>query len=96
MVEIRCIKDIREKINIDEIEYKLLIDVIQMTALFEVEFGESEINKVVILDTDEEYEDPHPYPEVVDTVGSYNKKVYIVSDSGEGVVIYRKVGLMGA
>ena len=40
MVEIRCIKDIREKINIDEIEYKLLIDVIQMTALFEVEFGE--------------------------------------------------------
>ena len=96
MIEIRSLKDIREKLNIHEMDEKLLLDLVRMLLLFDTEFGASDINKLVILDSNEEYEEPHPYPEVDEIVGTYNKKIYIVSDSGEGVVIYKKVDALDA
>lgn len=96
MIEIRTIEDVREKLNLDEIDISLLMDLVKMTIVFETEFSNSEINKIVILDKDEDYDEPHPYPEIEETIGLYNKKVFIVCDSGEGITIYRKVGEMGA
>lgn len=96
MIEIRKFKDIREKLDIYTIDEKLLLDLVRMLILFDTEFGASEINKIVILDTNEEYDVPHPYPEVDDTVGTYNKKIYVLCDSGEGIVIYKKVDALDA
>ena len=96
MIEIRNLKDLREKVDIHAIDEKLLLDIVKMLILFDTDFDSSEINKIVILDTNEEYDEPHLYPEVDDTVGTYNKKIYIVCDSGEGVVIYKKVGVLDA
>jgi len=96
MIEIKNVRDIREKLKLHEIDGELLIDLVRTIIIFESEFGDSQINKIVLLEDNEGYEEPHPYPEVDEMVGSYNKKIYIVNDSGEGVVIYRKVGLMGA
>ena len=96
MIDIRSIKDIREKLNIHEMDEKLLLDLVRMLILLDTEFGASDINKLVILDSNEEYKEPHPYPEVDEIVGTYNKKIYIVSDIGEGVVIYKKVDALDA
>lgn len=96
MIEIRNLKDIREKLDIYTIDEKLLLDLVRMLILFDTEFDTSEINKIVILDSKEEHEEPHPYPEVDEIVGTYNKKIYIVCDSGEGVVIYKKVDALDA
>jgi hypothetical protein len=60
--------------------------------LFEREFNKELYpnNEIIILDKNEEYEPPFDIPELELQIGNYIKRLYIISDSGEGLIVYLK------
>ncbi len=63
-------------------------DVLLNTYLFETEFKGSTINQIIILDKDDNYVPPNTTPEIEEDIDNYHKTLYIVSDTGEGVLTY--------
>ncbi len=63
-------------------------DVLLNTYLFETEFKDSTINQIVLLDKDDHYVPPNTIPEIEEDIDNYHKTLYIVSDTGEGLLTY--------
>ena len=94
MKEIKNFKELKEKISFGELPYELMKDIVYQVYLFETEFDPTQIysqsNKVVLLDEDEKYETPDLICEIEEEIAGYTKQVYILSDYGEGLIVYRK------
>ncbi|MBR2430696.1 hypothetical protein IKB17_04470 [bacterium] len=94
MKEIKNFKELKEKISFGELPYELMKDIVYQVYLFETEFDPTQIysqsNKVVLLDEDEKYETPNLICEIEEEIAGYTKQVYILSDYGEGLIVYRK------
>jgi len=43
------------------------------------------------LEPNEPYKVPDIVPELEEDIGNYHKRLYITCDSGEGIVIYRRM-----
>lgn len=94
MKEIKNFKELKEKISFGELPYELMKDIVYQVYLFETEFDPTQIysqsNKVVLLDEEEKYETPNLICEIEEEIAGYTKQVYILSDYGEGLIVYRK------
>ena len=94
MKEIKNFKELKEKVSFGELPYELMKDIVYQVYLFETEFDPTQIysqsNKVVLLDEDEKYETPNLICEIEEEIAGYTKQVYILSDYGEGLIVYRK------
>ena len=95
MIEIKKLKDIKEKINIYTMNSEMFKDLVTTTMIMEYEFDESDINKIVILDEDEDFEEPSKDEEFQLVIGGYKKKVFIMCDTGESIITYKKLGVLG-
>ena len=93
MIEIKKLKDIKEKVNIYNINSEMFKDLVTTTMIMEYEFDESDINKIVILDEDEDFEEPPKDEEFQLVIGGYKKKVFIMCDTGESIITYKKLGV---
>ena len=94
MIEIRTLKDIKEEVNIYIINSEMFKDLVLTAMIMEYEFDESDINKIVILDEDEEFEEPPKDEEFQLVIGGYKKKVFIICDTGESIITYKKLGVL--
>lgn len=92
MKKIRNLKDAVRSLDIDVEGIDVVKDVLLQAFTFESCFDKNSTNEVVILEKDEEYSEPELIPEIVENIGDYEKKLYIVCDSGEGLVVYRQKG----
>lgn len=96
MKEIKNFKELKEKISFGELPYELMKDIVYQVYLFETEFDPTQIysksNKVVLVDEDETYKTPNLVCEIEEEIAGYTKQVYILSDYGEGLIVYKKIG----
>lgn len=72
-------------------------DILLNTYIFETEFKGSTLNQIIILEKDENYLMPHTIPELEEDIDNYHKILYIISDTGEGVLTYsEQIGSMAS
>lgn len=95
MKEIKNFKELKEKIEFGQLPYELMKDIVYQIYIFENEFDPTQIysksNKIIILDKDENYEINNLTCEIEEVICGYNKQIYILSDYGEGIIIYKKL-----
>lgn len=93
MIEIRNTQEAIDKLTLDTLPIDVLKDVLLQTFIFDTEFKDypNSQNKVVIIDSDEEYQIPDLIPEIDEVIEKTQKTLFILSDSGEGLVIYKKL-----
>ena len=93
MIRLKTLDEALEKIKEAHLTPTVLLDVVTQLTIVETEFKDYQpnLNEVVILDTDETFDTLNLVPEIDEDIDNYNKKLYILSDSGEGIVIYRKI-----
>ena len=96
MIEIRNTQEAIDKLTLDTLPIDVLKDVLLQTFIFDTEFRDyqNSQNKVVILDSNEDYQIPDIIPEideVIEKTPKTQKTLFILSDSGEGLVIYKKL-----
>ena len=92
MIKIKTLQDAVENISTDRFNKEIIKEILFDLYLFDREFNKELYpnNEVIILDTNEEYEPPFDIPELELQVVNYIKRLYIISDSGEGLIIYQK------
>lgn len=92
MIELKNTQDAIDKLTLDTLPIEVLKDVLLQTFIFDTEFKHcvNSQNKIVVLETNENYQTPDLYPEIDEYIGQTRKTLFILSDSGEGLVIYRK------
>ena len=92
MIKIKTLQDAVENISTDRFNKEIIKEILFDLYLFDREFNKELYpnNEVIILDTNEEYEPPFDIPELELQIGDYIKRLYIISDSGEGLIIYQK------
>ena len=93
MIEIRNTKEAIEKLSTDTLPIEVLKDVLLQTFIFDTAFKnyQNSQNKVIILNSNEEYPTPDLIPEIDEIIEKTQKSLYILSDSGEGLVVYKKI-----
>ena len=93
MIEIRNTQEAIDKLTLDTLPIDVLKDVLLQTFIFDTEFRDyqNSQNKVVILDSNEDYQIPDLIPEIDEVIEKTQKTLFILSDSGEGLVIYKKL-----
>ena len=93
MIEIRNTQEAIDKLTLDTLPIDVLKDVLLQTFIFDTEFRDyqNSQNKVVILDSNEDYQIPDLIPEIDEVIEKTQKNLFILSDSGEGLVIYKKL-----
>lgn len=93
MIEIRNTKEAIEKLSTDTLPIEVLKDVLLQTFIFDTAFKNypNSQNKVIILNSNEEYPTPDLIPEIDEIIEKTQKSLYILSDSGEGLVVYKKI-----
>ena len=92
MIKLKTLQDAIDNISIENFNNETIKEILFDLYLFEREFNEELYpnNEVIILDTNEEYEPPFDIPELELQVVNYIKRLYIISDSGEGLIIYQE------
>lgn len=92
MIKLKTLQDAIENISIDDFNNEIIKEILFDLYLFEREFNKELYpnNEIIILDTNEEYEPPFDIPELELQIGNYIKRLYIISDSGEGLIVYLK------
>ena len=92
MIKLKTLQDVIDNMSIENFNNETIKEILFDLYLFEREFNEELYpnNEVIILDTIEEYEPPFDIPELELQIGNYIKRLYIISDSGEGLIIYQK------
>ena len=93
MIELRNTQEAIDKLTLDTLPIDVLKDVLLQTFIFDTEFRDyqNSQNKVVILDSNEDYQIPDIIPEIDEVIEKTQKTLFILSDSGEGLVIYKKL-----
>ena len=96
MKEIKNFKDLKEKVEFGQLPYELMKDIVYQVYLFETEFDPTQIysesNTVVLVDSNDTYETPNLICEIEEEIAGYLKQVYILSDYGEALIVYKKIG----
>lgn len=92
MIEIHNLKEFKEKIDFCSLPYELAKDIVFQLYVFETEFdyAYSTSNRVIILKENEKADLSNLMCESEEEIAGYLKQTYIVSDYGEGVIVYRK------
>ena len=92
MIKLKTSQDAVDNISTDRFNKEIIKEILFDLYLFDREFNKELYpnNEVIILDTNEEYEPPFDIPELELQIGNYIKRLYIISDSGEGLIIYQK------
>ena len=92
MIKLKTLQDAIDNISIDNFNNEIIKEILFDLYLFEREFNKELYpnNEIIILDTNKEYEPPFDIPELELQIGNYIKRLYIISDSGEGLIVYLK------
>ena len=90
MKEIKNFKELKEKVEFGSLSEELMKDIVFQIYIFENYFEQGVVNKVVILEEDEDYPIPDLACELEETICNYNKQLFILSNSGEGLIVYKK------
>lgn len=90
MKVITTMKNAIEVLQETVLPQNVIKDILLNTYIFETEFKGSTLNRIIILEQDENYLMPYTIPEIEEDIDNYHKKVFIISDTGEGVLTYSK------
>lgn len=90
MKVITTMKNAIEVLQETVLPQNVIKDILLNTYIFETEFKGSTLNRIIILEQDENYLMPYTIPEIEEDIDNYHKKVFIISDTGEGVLTYYK------
>ena len=90
MKEIKNFKELKEKVEFGSLSEELMKDIVFQIYIFENYFEQGAVNNVVILEEDEDYPIPDLVCELEETICNYNKQLFILSNSGEGLIVYKK------
>lgn len=92
MIEITNMKEVVENIKLYNFTPNLIKDILLQVFIFDTEFEKPNQNKLVVLDENETYDTTFLVPEYEEDIDDYHKTLYIICDSGEGLLIYKKIG----
>lgn len=91
MIKIRKLTEIPKKLSKNDLPNEVIEDILYQTYIFETEFKQSKINEIILLKKFEDYNLNGLLPELEFDIEGFHKSVYIVCDSGEGIIIYKEI-----
>lgn len=92
MITVTNMKEVVDNISIYNFSPNLIKDILLQVFIFDTEFEKPNQNKLVILDENEIYDTSLLMLEFEEDIDDYHKSVYIICDSGEGMIVYKKNG----
>ena len=92
MIKIKNTKEALQKLAEEDLSPDLLKDMLFQTYIFDTQFTGETLNEVVLINKNEKYQMPDLIPEIEEIIEGYKKTLYILGDSGEGLIVYQEIG----
>jgi len=92
VIKIKNTKEALQKLAEEDLSPDLLKDLLFQTYIFDTQFTGETVNEIVLISKDEEYQMPDLIPEIEEVIDGYKKTLFILCDSGEGLIIYQELG----
>ena len=92
MIKIKNTKEALQKLAEEDLSPDLLKDLLFQTYIFDTQFTGETLNEIVLVNKDETYKMPDLIPEIEEIIGGYKKTLFIICDSGEGLIVYQEIG----
>lgn len=92
MMTITNMEEVVDNIKLYNFCPNIIKDILLQAFIFDTEYEKPNQNKLVILDENEIYDTSLLMLEFEEDIDNYHKSVYLISDFGEGVIVYKKIG----
>ena len=92
MIKLKNTNDAKTKLANADLPPELLKDLLFQLFIMETQFEGDTLNEIIILNKDEPQHQIDLIPEIEEEIEGYQKKLYIICDSGEGLVVYHELG----
>jgi len=92
MIKLKNTNDAKTKLANEDLSPELLKDILFQLFIMETQFQEDNLNEIIILNKDEPKYQVDLIPEIEEEIEGYKKTLYIICDSGEGLIIYHELG----
>jgi len=92
MIKLKNTNDAKIKLANEDLSPELLKDILFQLFIMETQFQEDNLNEIIILNKDEPKYQVDLIPEIEEEIEGYKKTLYIICDSGEGLIIYHELG----
>ena len=80
-----------EILQTNNLPTNVIKDILYNTYIFDTQYDDNNKNKIIILNENETYQVPDTLPEIEELIDGYIKTLYITSDYGEGIIIYKYI-----
>ena len=91
MTKLKNTQEAIELLNMDDYSPNVLKDILFNLFTFDTQFQGFTGNEIIIVAKDEEYEMPDMIAELDAQIDNYHKTLYILSNSGEGLIVYKEL-----
>lgn len=90
MVEIFNMQDLIKKLENKDLPYEVLKDIVFNTFIIDTQLTNK--STIKLLEQNESIIIPDVQPEVETIIDNYLKQVYVISDYGDGFILYKENG----
>ena len=90
MIEITNMKQAVTELQKIELSQNTIKDILLQAYIIDTQYPKKIQNKIVLLQDNEQYNTQNLIPEIEEDIDDYHKSIYILSDYGEGLIIYKR------
>ena len=90
MIEITNMKQAVTELQKTELSQNTIKDILLQAYIIDTQYPKEIQNKIVLLQDNEQYDTKNLIPEIEEDIDDYHKSIYILSDYGEGLIIYKR------
>jgi|GEM_PF-4536993 len=90
MIEITNMKQAVTELQKIELSQNTIKDILLQAYIIDTQYPKEIQNKIVLLQNNEQYDTHDLIPEIEEDIDGYHKSIYILSDYGEGLIIYKR------
>ena len=90
MIEITNMKQAVKELPKIELSQNTIKDILLQSYIIDTQYTKEIQNKIVLLQDNEQYDTHDLIPEIEEDIDGYHKSIYILSDYGEGLIIYKQ------
>ena len=92
MIKLKNTNDAKIKLANEDLSPELLKDILFQLFVMETQFQGDTLNEIIILNKDDPKHQMDLMPEFEEEIEGYQKTLYIICDSGEGLIVYHELG----
>ena len=90
MIEITNMKQAVTELQKIQLSQNTIKDILLQAYIIDTQYPKEIQNKIVLLQDNEQYNTQNLIPDIEEDIDGYHKSIYILSDYGEGLIIYKR------